>query len=60
MIQTLEKPVSYIGEFRTFGHNGVAYEILDEIDNNTVVIRVVESGETLEYAVQKLLNDPEA
>ena len=47
-----------IGQFRTFGAVGVAYEIIETIDDNTVKIRVLETGETLEYSRAQVAIDP--
>ena len=50
----------YVGTFHTFGKEGIAYEVLSGIDENTVTIRIVETGETLPYKVEQLLADPVA
>lgn len=42
-----------IGTFRRFGEHGVAYEVTGLSDEGQVRIRVVESGETLTYAVAR-------
>jgi hypothetical protein len=49
-----------IGSYRRFGKDGVAYEVVDLIGQKEVVIRVVETGESLEYPISQLLNDPQA
>ena len=49
-----------IDRFHTFGEKGVVYEILEKIDNDTVKIRVVETGETLNYSQKNVLVDPVA
>jgi Family of unknown function (DUF5397) len=46
-----------VGTFRRFGPYGTAYEVL-EIHDERATIRVVGSGETLEYPLEKLLADP--
>jgi hypothetical protein len=60
MNQILKKSPSFVGEFKTFGQDGVAYEVIEAINSTTIMIRVVETGETLVYAVQKFLTDPQA
>lgn len=54
-----------LGGFRTFGRLGPIYEILDVVGPRTgpdvnVRIRVVESGEELEYPLASVLEDPPA
>ncbi len=56
---------SLVGTFRTFGIFGPAYEILQINEpasgpNVTVRIRVVESGEQLDYPLSDTLDDPQA
>jgi hypothetical protein len=53
-----------IGRFRTFGTEGPIYEIIgnsSHVSNGDrfVIIRVVESGEELEYPYSQLVLDPE-
>jgi hypothetical protein len=52
-----------LGSFRTFGLLGPVYEILDLADPKTgpdvnVRVRVVESGEELDYPLAAALDDP--
>ena len=47
-----------IKPFHTFGEAGVVYEVLEEIDDSTVKIRVVETGETLNYSRDQVAIDP--
>lgn len=47
-----------VGQFHTFGQAGVAYEVVEELDDSTVKIRVVETGETLDYSRDQLAADP--
>ncbi|KIC45452.1 DUF5397 family protein [Tateyamaria sp. ANG-S1] len=47
-----------VGQFHTFGEAGVAYEVVEELDDHTVKIRVVETGETLDYDRDQLAADP--
>ena len=51
-------PNSALERFHTFGEAGIAYEVLEEIDDETVKIRVVETGETLVYKRENVLSDP--
>ena len=46
--------------FRTFGDYGPLYEVVRKASESHVHIRVVESGEELDYSVEKALSDPEA
>lgn len=47
-----------VGQFHTFGEAGIAYEVVEELDDSTVKIRVVETGETLDYSRDQLASDP--
>jgi len=49
-----------VGSFKRFGPYGVAYEIIKVDNDRFAAIRVVESGEMLEYPMQKILADPAA
>jgi Family of unknown function (DUF5397) len=54
---------SIIGTFRTFGKVGPVYEILSVGEPSSgsdvvVQIRVVESGERLDYLLSEALDDP--
>lgn len=54
-----------IGSFRTFGGLGPIYEVLRAVepatgDNVMLHIRVVESGEELDYPLSDAVNDPVA
>ena len=53
-------PSGLVGEVRRFGPFGPAYEVLELISSREVVIGVIESGETLTYAVSDLRADPVA
>ena len=57
MEQAHTKP-EIVGQFHTFGQAGVAYEVVEELDDSTVKIRVVETGETLDYSRDQLAADP--
>ncbi|MBX3477631.1 MAG: DUF5397 family protein [Brevundimonas sp.] len=45
--------------FRRFGLDGPVYEV-ERIEGALAFIRVIESGETLEYPVDRLEQDPAA
>ncbi|MCH9808725.1 MAG: DUF5397 domain-containing protein [Alphaproteobacteria bacterium] len=54
-----------IGSFRTFGSHGPVYKILAVADtpsdqDGSFLIRVVESGEELQYPLASILEDPVA
>jgi len=58
-----EKPAEregLVGSFKRFGPHGVAYQVVKVDDDEFATIRVVESGETLEYPIRKILADPAA
>ncbi len=48
----------HLGSIRRFGKNGVLYEILSDIDKDTVRIRVIETGEETRYKKTDALRDP--
>jgi hypothetical protein len=49
-----------VGTFRTFGSEGPAYEVTATAGPIKVHVRVLESGEELDYPVERALTDPEA
>ena len=49
-----------VGTYRTFGSEGPVYQVEAKVDESKVHIVVVESGEELDYAVDRALADPEA
>ena len=49
-----------VGTYRTFGAEGPLYEVQREVDENTLHILVVQSGEELDYPVKDAMADPEA
>jgi hypothetical protein len=49
-----------IGAYRTFGAEGPPYQVVSKRDGQTVRVRVLESGEEVDYPVQQALADPEA
>ena len=48
------------GTYRTFGEEGPVYEVLRKVDEMTVHIVIIETGEALNYPAAEALNDPEA
>lgn len=49
-----------VGTYRTFGDAGPVYEVLSRVNEATVRIVVVETGEELNYPISEALSDPEA
>ena len=49
-----------VGTYRTFGADGPVYQVLRQLDERSVRIAVVETGEELDYPAQQALDDPEA
>ncbi len=49
-----------VGEFKRFGEDGPAYEILRIEDDREATIRVFTSGEELRYPIVEILNHPDA
>lgn len=58
-LTTQPKTLTLVGSYRRFG-DGPVYQIVSMVDGDTAVIRVVESGEELEYPLAKILDDDEA
>ena len=49
-----------VGTYRTFGEHGPLYEVQRQVDEHTVHIIVIQSGEELDYEVMEAIADPEA
>lgn len=49
-----------IGSFRNFGPEGPAYQVVQERTEETVRVRVLETGEELDYPTSHARADPEA
>ena len=47
-----------VGTFRTFGAEGPVYQVLRKLEGGRLRVRVVESGEELDYSAQQALDDP--
>ena len=57
------EPQSLIGTWRRFGLSGPVYEIVSEakklpFEDETVRVRVIETGEELDYKLADVLDDP--
>ncbi len=48
------------GTYRRFGFAGPVYRVLAPVDERTVRVCVVETGEELDYPVAQAVEDPEA
>ena len=49
-----------VGTYRRFGMDGPVYKVLAKVSEPKVRIVLVESGEELDYLVERALLDPEA
>jgi hypothetical protein len=49
-----------IGTYRTFGPYGPLYKVVGKVGDNRVHVIVIESGEELDYPIDRALEDPEA
>lgn len=58
---TRSATTSLATRFRTFGKDGPIYEVLGPgAREGTVAIRVLDTGEELDYRLDRALEDPEA
>ena len=46
--------------FRTFGDEGPVYQVVSKVNGQKVHVVVVQTGEELDYLVERALKDPEA
>ena len=46
------------GDVRRFGPDGTLYEVVRLLDANDALIRVIDTGEELPYAVTNIVSDP--
>lgn len=46
--------------FRTFGEEGPVYQVVSKVNGQKVHVVVVQTGEELDYLVERALKDPEA
>mgnify|MGYP003394664799 CR=1 FL=1 len=51
-------PQSLVGAVRRFGENGVLYEVVRPVDDSSVMIRVLDTGEETSYSVADVCRDP--
>ena len=47
-----------VGQVRRFGPHGILYEVVEHASGDMVKIRVLDTGEELDYPVSKALSDP--
>ncbi len=47
-----------VGSVRRFGQNGVLYEVLREVDKDSVLIHVLDTKEETAYPIRDALQDP--
>jgi len=47
-----------VGTLRSFGEDGPVYQVLRSVDERTLNVVVVETGETLDYPLAQALEDP--
>jgi hypothetical protein len=64
LISTAHKAISmlaeaHVGVIRRFGTDGVLYEVLRVMDAQTVMIRVLTTGEETTYPIAHVLTDPQ-
>jgi Family of unknown function (DUF5397) len=62
-MQTLTSPqtaADLVGSFRSFGDYGPVYQVVSTVNGKIVHVRVVQTGEELDYPVDQALEDPVA
>ena len=47
-----------IGQIRTFGPDGPAYQVVRFLDAETAKIRILENEEDTEYPISSIISDP--
>ena len=52
------EPAALEGTFRRFGPDGPAYEVMKLTSATHAAIRVISSGEELDYSLERLRRDP--
>jgi hypothetical protein len=59
-IDSAKQPLtpSLVGTIRRFGKNGVLYEVLRQVDENSVMIHVLDTNEEVIYPTADALKDP--
>ncbi len=53
-----DDPRKLVGQFRRFGEDGPAYEIVRITNEREAFIRVVYSGEELDYRISEIMTHP--
>lgn len=56
---TDKMPFDLVGRVRRFGPRGVPYEVLAVVSAHEVRIRVITTGEVVDYPIADVLADPE-
>ena len=62
-MQTIISPhtaADLVGSFRSFGDYGPVYQVVSTVNGKNLHVRVVQTGEELDYPVDQALEDPEA
>lgn len=62
-MKTLVRPQTadgLVGSFRSFGDYGPVYQVVSTVNGKKLHVRVVQTGEELDYPVDQALEDPEA
>lgn len=49
---------SLVGAVRRFGENGILYEVVRPVDDSSVMIRVLDTGEETAYSAEEVRRDP--
>lgn len=58
MIVQEQIPQDFIGSYRRFGQDGVVYQVLSALDEDTIKILVLETGEETPYSLKSAQQDP--
>jgi Family of unknown function (DUF5397) len=57
-IRTSAPHAGVVGSIRRFGPHGVLYEVLEVLDDQRALIRVIDTGEETPYSLSKISADP--
>ncbi|MEK6863622.1 MAG: hypothetical protein AABW53_02900 [Nanoarchaeota archaeon] len=57
-VQEMISSQSLVGTVHRFGEKGVLYEVVRPVDNSSVMIRVLDTGEETAYPVADVRRDP--
>lgn len=49
---------THVGVVRRFGPDGVLYEVIDVVDMQTALVRVLTTGEEAKYPLSHIIADP--